>query len=91
MLICSSCLSDRFFLRFGPGPRGWRELFDLGDLGGWQAGEQIFQVIKRVDPMPAATAQQRINHDAALTETGRSMRMSYFRRALFAPSEGADC
>ena len=33
----SSGLSDHFLLCFGPGPRRWRELFDLGDLGGWYA------------------------------------------------------
>src|SRR5277367_3416437 len=49
---CSSCLSYRFLPRFGLGPRCWRELLDLGDLGRWQAREQIFEIIKRVDLMP---------------------------------------
>jgi len=59
---CSSCLSDYFLLRSGPGC--WRELSDLGDLGRWQAREQILQVIKWVDLVPTATSQQGVNHCA---------------------------
>ncbi len=36
---CSSSLSDHLFFSFGLGPRCWRELSDLGNLGGWQARE----------------------------------------------------
>lgn len=46
-------------------PCRWRELPDLGDLGRGQAGEQAFQVIKRVDPASSATARQRVNHRTA--------------------------
>ena len=38
----SSCLNQRLLLRSCP--RCWRELFDLGDLGRWQACEQIPQI-----------------------------------------------
>jgi|ERR1051325_9778592 hypothetical protein len=41
--------------RGGPG-RG-RELFDLRDLGGREAREQIFEVVKGVDPVPPTTAR----------------------------------
>ena len=51
--------------RLGFSPRLGRELFDLGDLGCWQAREQIFQVIERIDSVPPTTAQQRLNHCAA--------------------------
>ena len=50
-------------LRFGPCL--WRELFDLGDFGRWQTGEQIFQVSKRVYAMPPTTAQQGVDHGGA--------------------------
>src|SRR5208337_302361 len=65
-LISSSCLSDQFLLRFGIGPRRWRKLSDLGDLGCRQPREQILQIIKRVDPVPPTTAQQCVYHRAAL-------------------------
>jgi len=58
----SSCPSNYHLLRFGP--RRWRELSDLGDLGRWQAREQILQVIKWVDLVPTATSQQGVNHCA---------------------------
>jgi len=57
-------------LRFGLGPRRRRELFDLGDLGRWQTREQILQIIKGVDAMPPATAQQGVNHRAAFPGFG---------------------
>jgi hypothetical protein len=36
----------------GPDPHRGRELLDLSNFGGGQAGEQIFQVIKWVDAEP---------------------------------------
>jgi hypothetical protein len=45
--IFSSSLSDHFFLRVGFGPRNWRELSYLGDLGRRQACEQILEYVKR--------------------------------------------
>ena len=65
---CSSCQSDRLIL--GPGPRCWRKLTNLGDLGCEQACEQILQIIERVDPMPPTTAHQRVNHRAAFPGFG---------------------
>ena len=65
MKVESSCLSDCFLPRFSFDPSRWCELLDLRNLGRWQTGEQIFQIIKGVDPMPPTTAQQRINHRAA--------------------------
>jgi len=64
----SSCLSDH--LLFSLAPCRWRERSDLGDLGRWQAREQIFQIIERVDPVPPATAQQGINHRTAFPGFG---------------------
>ena len=49
----------------GARPRCGRELFDLSDLGCGQPREQIFQVIKRVDPLPPTTPQQGVDHGAA--------------------------
>ena len=49
------------------GQRRWRELFDLGNFCCRQTGEQIFQIIKRVDPLPPTTAQQRVNQPSAQT------------------------
>src|SRR5271165_2082890 len=63
----SSCLRDYFHPGFGLRPRRRRELFDLTDLRGWQTREQIFQIIKRIDTVPATTAQQCVNHRAALS------------------------
>ena len=51
-------------------PNRWGELFNLGDHGRWHAGEQIFQIIKRIDSVPSATAQQRVNHGAAFASFG---------------------
>lgn len=51
-------------------PSSWCELVDLGDLGRWQTGEQIFQIIDRVNPMPPATAQQCVNHGTAFASFG---------------------
>src|SRR5208282_3909190 len=42
--VCSSCQSDRLIL--SPGPRRRRELLDLGDFRGGQAGEQVVQIIE---------------------------------------------
>jgi hypothetical protein len=42
----------------------------LSDLGGGQTGEQIFQVIKWVNPVPTTTAQQGVDHRAAFTGIG---------------------
>jgi len=80
MRICSCCVGDRFLLRLGP--CCWRELFDLGDLGCWQAREQILQIIKWIDSMPPATAQQRVNHRAPFT----GLRMANEQKILFPES-----
>ena len=61
----SSCLNNCLLFRFGLGPCCGRELFDLCDLGGGQTGEQVFQIIERIDAMPPTTAQQGVNHCAA--------------------------
>ena len=79
-------LSDHFLLRFGLGPRRWRELFDLGDLGRRQAGEQIFQVIEWIDPVPPATAQQGVNHRAAFP----GFRMPNEQPVLFSERDWAE-
>ena len=63
---CSRCLSGHFFLRFGLGPRCWRELFNLGNLRRWQPCEQILQIFEGIYPMPPATAQQGVNHGATI-------------------------
>jgi hypothetical protein len=77
---CSSCLSDYFLLRSGPGC--WRELSDLGDLGRWQAREQILQIIKWIDPMPTATSQQGVDHRTPFA----SFRMPEEQEILFPES-----
>ena len=64
---CSCRLSDQFLLCFGLGPCRRREILDFGNLGCGQAREQVLQIIKRVDPMSSATAQQSVNHRAAFT------------------------
>jgi hypothetical protein len=64
----SSYLSNRFLPRFSP--RRWSELFDLGNLGRRQAHEQIIQIIKGVDPMSPATAQQCVNHRTTFASFG---------------------
>jgi len=51
-------------------PRRWRELFDPTDLGCWQAREQIFQVIERIDSLPPTTAQQCVNNCTAFPGFG---------------------
>jgi hypothetical protein len=51
----SGCLSD---LPLGLGPSRGREFLDLSNLGGGQAREQILQIVKRVDLVPPATAEQ---------------------------------
>ena len=79
----SSRPSDQFRLRCGP--RRWRELSDLGDPGCWQAREQILQVIERVDPVPTATAQQRVDHRAPFA----SLRMSHEQPVFLSKSRGA--
>lgn len=58
--VCSSCQSDRLIL--SPGPRRGRELLNLGDFRGGQAGEQVLQIIERIDSLPPTTAQQSVNH-----------------------------
>jgi len=49
----------------GPDPHRGRELLDLSNFGGGQTGKQIFQIIERVDAVPPATAQKRVNYGAA--------------------------
>jgi hypothetical protein len=68
--IYSSCPSDHFLPHFGPGR--WCELLDLGNFGRRQAHEQVFQIIIRVDTVPTATTQQRIDHGATFTGVGVS-------------------
>jgi hypothetical protein len=77
-------LSDHFFLRFGP--RRWCEILDLGDFGRRQAGEQISKVIKRVDAISPATAQQSVDHRAAFAGFG----MPYEQKILFPESRRAN-
>ena len=64
----SGCPSKRNCL--GLGPRAGRELLDLGDLGRREAREQILQILERVDALPPTTAQQGVDHRAALARGG---------------------
>jgi hypothetical protein len=63
----SSGLSKDLLLPLGSVPPRWRELFDQGDFGRWQAGKQILQVVKWVDAMPPTTAQLGVNHRTAFS------------------------
>ena len=54
--VKSGGLGDQFLHRFDLDPRRWCELLDPRDLGRRQAGEQIFQIIERVD---AVSSQNR--------------------------------
>ena len=81
---CSSGLCDRFRLCFGP--RRWRELSDLGDLGRWQAREQILQIIERVDPVTTATTEQRVDYRAPFSR----LRMAHEQPIFLSERAGAD-
>ena len=76
-----SCL-----LRFHFGPLGGREPLNLRYLGRGQAREQIFQMIEWIEAVPPTTAQQGINHGAALS----SLRMSNEQPVLFSEGTGPD-
>jgi hypothetical protein len=50
-------------------------------FGRWPAGEQIFQIIERIGPMPPTTAQQGVNHGATLA----GFRIPYEQKNSFSP------
>lgn len=71
---------DNFLLRLCP--FRWREPFDLGDLGCWQACEQILQIIKRVDAVTTATAQQGVDHRAAFASLRMVVKLEEAKRGF---------
>jgi len=75
-------MSQRLLPFFGP--RRWRELVDLGDLGRGQPGEQIREIFEGIDPVPPATAQQGVNHRAPFP----GFRMPKEQKILFSKGAG---
>jgi len=66
-------------------PKG-REILDRGDFDGRQPREQILQILKWIDPVLSATAQQGIDHRAAFPGPGRS----YEQPVTFSKSTGTN-
>lgn len=69
---------------FGPGRRG--EGFQVRGLCFGQAFENVLEIFGRVDPVPPATAQHRVDHRAALPGFG----MADEQKVLLPDGRGPD-